>query len=103
MWYVNVKDVGRLHVTVLLSNSVRNERVVAAAGLFTWNKVLATLRNLYPSKKFADDIEGEKPSIMTFPTQRGEQLLQEAFGRKGWTSLEEVVAENVKDLAEGSQ
>lgn len=96
---MNVKDVGRLHVAALLSESVANERVFASAGPFTWNQILAILRKLYPSKKFANDIEGAKLSVMTVPTKRGEQLLQETFRREGWTSLEQTVAENVKDLA----
>lgn len=98
-WYVNVKDVGRLHVAALISESVRNERVFASASPYTWNQILAVLRKLYPSKAFADDIKGAKLSIMTFPTKRGEQLIQETFGREGWTSFEETVADNVKDLA----
>lgn len=93
-----MKDVGRLHVAALLSKSVRNERIYAAAAPFSWNQILAILRRLYLSKKIADDIEGSKLSIMTFPTQRGKQLLQDVFGLEGWVSLEQTVAENVKDL-----
>lgn len=96
---MNVKDVGRLHVAALLSESVRNERVFASAGPYTWNQILDTLRKLYPSKKFADNIEGAKLSVMTVPSRRGEQLLQEIYGHEGWTSLEETVADNVKNLA----
>jgi hypothetical protein len=94
-----VKDVGRLHVAALLSESVRNERIYAAAAPFSWNQVLAILRKLYPSKKIADDIEGSKLSIMVYPSKRGEQLLQDIFGLEGWVSFEQTVAENVKDLA----
>lgn len=96
---MNVKDVSRLHVAALLSESVRNERIFAAAAPYSWNQVLAILRNLYPSKKIADDIEGVTSSVMTFPTKRGEQLLQDIFGLKGWASFEQTVTENVKDLA----
>lgn len=94
-----MKDVGRLHVAALLSESVRNERIYAAAAPFSWNQVLAILRKLYPSKNIPDDIEGSKLSIMVYPSKRGEQLLQDIFGLEGWVSLERTVAENVKDLA----
>jgi hypothetical protein len=96
---VNVKDVGRLHVAALISRSVINERIYAAAAPFSWNQALAILRRLYPSKMIADDIEGSKLSVMTYPTKRGEQLLQEVFGLEGWVSFEQTVAENAKDLA----
>jgi hypothetical protein len=66
---------------------------------YTWNKVLAILRKLYPSRKFADEIPGAESSNMGVSTERGVQLLKEGFGRQGWTSLEETVAENVRDLA----
>lgn len=94
-----MKDVGRLHVAALLSESVKDERIYAAAAPFSWNQVLAILRKLYPSKEIADDIEGSKLSIMVYPSQRGEQLLRDIFGLEGWVSLEQTVAENVKDLA----
>lgn len=96
---MNVKDVARLHVAALLSESVENERIFASAGLFTWNQILATLRKLYPFKQFSDDIEGEQLSFTTVSNERGEQLLQEVYGREGWTSLEETVADNVMGLA----
>ncbi|SPO04382.1 related to dihydroflavonol-4-reductase [Cephalotrichum gorgonifer] len=98
-WYVNVKDVARLHVAALLSKSITNERIYACAAPFTWNQVLDVLRRLYPSRQLAEDIEGAKLSVLGYPTKRGEQLLQNTFGREGWSSLEETVAENVKDLA----
>lgn len=96
---MNVKDVGRLHVAALLSESVKNERIYAAAAPFSWNQVLALLRTLYPGKKIADDIEGSKLSVMTYPTKRGEELLQTVFGLDGWVSFEQTVTENVKGLA----
>ena len=98
-WYVNVDDTARLHVAALLSESISNERIFAFAEPFTWNDVLDALRRLYPSKKFADNIPDAERSNMIVPTERGVQLLRNIFGRQGWTSLEETVAENVKDLA----
>ncbi|KAF7561190.1 hypothetical protein G7046_g2948 [Stylonectria norvegica] len=97
-WYVNVNDTARVHVAALLSKLVNNERIFAFAEPFTWNEVLAVLRKLYPSKEFADDIPDAERSNMTVANGRGLQLLKDVFGREGWTSLEETVTENVKDL-----
>jgi nucleoside-diphosphate-sugar epimerase len=98
-WFVDVNDNARIHVAALLSKSVTNERIFASGSAFTWNDVFAILRKLYPSKKFADDIPNAELSNMRIPTERGVQLLRDVFGRPGWTSLEETVAENVKGLA----
>lgn len=98
-WFVNVRDAARIHVAALLSESVRNERVFASAARYTWNEVLAILRRRYPSKTFADDLEGVELSNLVFPGGRGLQLLRDVFGREGWTGLEETIVENVKDLA----
>jgi hypothetical protein len=97
-WYVNVDDTARLHVAALLSISIADERIFAFAKPFTWNEVLAILRELYPFKTFADDIPDVQLSNMKVPTDRGAQLLRDVFGREGWTGLRETVAENVKDL-----
>jgi hypothetical protein len=95
---VNVDDTARLHVAALLYKTVKNERIFAFAKPFTWNDVLNVLRKLYPSKKFSDNIPDEVRSNMSVPTERGAQLLKDVFGRDGWTSLEETIAENVEDL-----
>jgi hypothetical protein len=95
---VDVIDTARIHVAALLCKSISNERIFAFAEPFTWNDVLAVLRKLHPSKKFADDIPNAERSKMKVPTERGAELLKDVFGREGWTSLEETVAKNVKDL-----
>ena len=77
------------------------ERIFAFAAPFTWNEVLALLRRTYPERTFAENIEGLEKCQMKVPNERAERLLKEAFG-KGWTSLEETVLENVRDLVEGS-
>jgi hypothetical protein len=95
---VNVVDTARIHVAALLSESIQNERIYASAAPFTWNQILAILRGLSPQKKFVDDFPGAKLSGMQVPTERGEQVLREYFGRPGWVSLEETVKENVAGL-----
>lgn len=95
---MNVDDNARIHVAALISKSVRNERIFAFAAPFTWNQILAIFRKLHPSKTFSEDIPGAELSNMKVPTERGEQLLKDVFGRPGWVSLQETVAENLKNL-----
>jgi len=97
-WYVNVADNARVHVAALLLKSVNHERIYASAAPFTWNQILAKLRALYPGKKFADDNPEAELSKISWPNERGEQLLKDVFGRTGWTGIEDTVVDNVKGL-----
>ena len=65
------------------SKSVSNERIFAYAKPYTWNQVLAILRTLCPTKRFADDIPDAKLTNMSVANERGEQLFVDAFGMQG--------------------
>lgn len=94
---VDVKDTARLHVAALLDPDVENERILAYASPFNWSDILATLRKLYPHKKFPADIENEPRDLSKLDNSRGATLLK-AFGRSGFTGLEESVREGLKGL-----
>lgn len=94
---VNVKDTARLHVAALLNPDVENERILAFAYPYTWNEVLATLRKIYPDKKFPADIEDGPRNLSKLDNSRGAALLK-AFGRTGFTGLEESIRENTENL-----
>ncbi|KFY11158.1 hypothetical protein V492_04624 [Pseudogymnoascus sp. VKM F-4246] len=96
-WYINVADTARLHVAALLDTKVKDERIFGFAGPYTWNGILAILRDSYPGKTFPEDLPVSKVSNMSVPNERGEELLKEVFG-KGWVSLEDTVKENVAGL-----
>ncbi|KAJ5159371.1 NAD dependent epimerase/dehydratase [Penicillium canariense] len=100
-WFVDVEDVARLHVVALLSDQVQAERLFAFASPFTWADIVHLLRKLQPDNplipappKNAERIWNNIP-----PVARAEGLLQDAFGRAGWTSLEESLAAGVRSLA----
>jgi len=97
-WFVNVKDAARLHISGLINPSVENERIYAFAAPFNWNDVLAILRELYPDRKFPEDIPNEPRDLCKVPNQRGAELLKHDFGRPGWTSLKETIKENTQGL-----
>lgn len=94
---VNVKDTARIHVAALLAPDVENERILAFAYPFNWNDILAILRKLYPDKKFPNDIEDDSRDLSKLDNSRGAGLLK-AFGRPGFTGLEESVRENTAGL-----
>ena len=96
-WMVNVKDTARLHVSGLIDPRVENERILAYAEPFNWNDILALLRKLYVDRRFPNDIPDLPRDLSTVDNSRGAYLLQ-AYGREGFTSLEETVKENTAGL-----
>ena len=94
---VNVKDTARLHVAALLDPEVENERILAFAYPYNWNAILAVLRKIYPDKKFPADIKDEPRDLSKLDNSRGATLLK-AFGRSGFTGLEETIRENTAGL-----
>ena len=94
---VNVKDTARIHVAALLDPEVANERILAFAYPYNWNDILAVLRKLYPHKKFPADIENEPRDLSKLDNSRGAALLK-AFGRPGFTGLEDSIRENTEGL-----
>ena len=89
---VNVQDNARCHVAALLSSDVNNERLFTFAHPYNWNDILAILRKLYPEQKFMDDIPNLGRDLSKVSNGRAEELVRR-FGRPGWTSLEESVAD----------
>ena len=96
-WMVNVKDTARLHVSGLIDPRVENERILAYAEPFNWNDILALLRKLYVDRRFPNDIPDLPRDLSKVDNSRGAYLLQ-AYGREGFTSLEETVKENTAGL-----
>ena len=96
-WMVNVQDTARVHVGALLDPDMRDERIIAFAYPFNWNDVLGLMRKLYPGKTFPQDIPNEERDLSELDNSKGAELLK-AFGRDGWTGLEESIKENVQDM-----
>ena len=93
---MNVRDAALIHVAALLDPEVRNERILAYAAPFTWNEILAIMRRARPDQSaIPEDIPNEGKDLSKVANARGEELLR-AFGRPGWTSLEDTIKENVR-------
>ncbi|KAE9962155.1 hypothetical protein EG328_000842 [Venturia inaequalis] len=97
-YFVHVQDTAILHYVALANPDVQNERLFAFAAPFNLNDILGILRELYPDRKFAQDLPGlEKDLSVIEPARRAEKLLEEVKG-SGWTSLKDSVQLNSKDL-----
>ncbi|CAG8958193.1 hypothetical protein HYFRA_00000545 [Hymenoscyphus fraxineus] len=95
-WFVDVEDLGLLHVAAAVEEDVKGERIFGYADKFTWNRVLRALRTIFPDRKIIDDYTDEKvQDVTTVSTERAVELLKR-FGQDGWTSLEKSIENTVK-------
>ncbi|ORY63202.1 uncharacterized protein BCR38DRAFT_516239 [Pseudomassariella vexata] len=89
-YFVDVQDVGRLHVAAAVLDKVRGQRIFGFAARYSWDSVLGILRKLEPAKVFVENFSGGEDPNEIEPRHKAEQLLRD-LGRPGWTSLEESV------------
>ncbi|KAJ5388867.1 hypothetical protein N7509_011408 [Penicillium cosmopolitanum] len=99
-WFVDVEDAARLHVVALLCDQVQSERLFAFASPFTWADIAVLLRKLQPDNPLipAPPKNEERIWNQIPPVARAEGLLQDVFGRAGWTPLEESLAAGVRSF-----
>ncbi|KAJ3544014.1 hypothetical protein NM208_g3266 [Fusarium decemcellulare] len=95
--YVNVQDTGRLHFAAAISPNVKDQRIFAVAGGFSWNSILDILRAYEPDREFSVNFSGGIDPNEILPSVKAERLLQD-IGFPGWTSLEESIVNNVEQL-----
>lgn len=96
-YFVDVQDVGRLHVAAAVLGGVQGQRIFAFAQRYNWDSILAILRKLEPAKTFPSNFSGGEDADEIKPRTRAEHLLRH-LGRPGWTSLEESVRDMVHEL-----
>ncbi|KXH66980.1 aldehyde reductase II [Colletotrichum salicis] len=82
----------RIHVAALLLADVLSERLIAYAGKFNINDLLAAFRQILPDRKFPDDLPDLPSDEGTIANERATQLMERLQGGKGWTSLKECLA-----------
>ncbi|OAQ64093.1 aldehyde reductase protein [Pochonia chlamydosporia 170] len=98
-FYVDVQDNARLHVAALLHPQIKDERIFAYAAPYTWRDVQTKLSELYPNKSFVPEIEPSKLERSHIELAEKAEVLLKEMGREGWTSLEETLLANTRDLA----
>lgn len=92
-WFVDARDVGRLHVAVLTDGSVDRRRVLAFAERYSWHQVVGIMRKLFPGKQFAE-LEDLGVDMAALSSTFAEELLV-GMGRQAWIGLEESVRDNL--------
>ncbi|OLN90045.1 Aldehyde reductase 2-like protein 5 [Colletotrichum chlorophyti] len=97
-YFVDVQDVGLLHVAAAILPDVKDERIFGFAEPVNWDDVLDVLRKQNPNKVFHDKFVGETfPAVEIKPRERAEELLKR-LGKPGWTTLADSVWMNTEDL-----
>ncbi|KAF5875692.1 putative aldehyde reductase protein [Botrytis fragariae] len=98
-YFIDVQDTARLHVSALIDEDVKNERLFAFAEPFNNNILLRTFRKIRPDAKIMDDFHDDSVNDLSkVANQRAAELLRRDFGRAGFTSLEESLANNIQGL-----
>lgn len=98
-YFVDVQDVGRLHVSALIDEDVKNERLFAFAEPFNNNTLLRTFRKIRPDAKVLDDFHDDNINDLSkVANERAAELLRRNFRRPGFTSLEESLTNNIRGL-----
>lgn len=98
-YFVDVRDTARLHVAALLDPNVKAERIFAFATDYNWTDVLTILHKLRPDHEFPGNPENEgRDYTEVVPIARAQKLLQDFFGQKGWTTLEDSLAAGIEDI-----
>ncbi|KAI0167769.1 hypothetical protein BJ166DRAFT_577348 [Pestalotiopsis sp. NC0098] len=100
-YFIDVRDTARLHVAGLVLPGVERERIYAWAEPWNFDQVLQILRKQHPQKEFTTTASfqgGWDSSIVAKPRERALELLRR-LGSDDFTSLEESVRLNTKDLS----
>lgn len=101
-WYVDVRDVARVHVAALVAPTVQSQRLFAFAGPFNWTDVVGILNRLRPENKAIPaprDNEGRDLYDAWKVSRLAEDIMRSVFQVNGWTSLENSVGEGIADVA----
>ncbi|KAJ2991089.1 hypothetical protein NUW58_g2649 [Xylaria curta] len=98
-YFVDVQDIGRLHVAGAVLTKVRGQRIFGFAQRYSWDCILEILRNLEPDMVFPENFSGGEDPNEIEPRHKAEQLLRD-LGQPGWTSLEESVRNLIQGLRE---
>ncbi|KAF5017801.1 hypothetical protein F66182_10241 [Fusarium sp. NRRL 66182] len=94
-WFVDVKDVARLHVAGILDPELKSTRLQAWGHVAHWNDVLTILRELRPQRRFLADYP-ETFHIKTSTDQsESVAILNKWGGQNGWKSLMQTISEGI--------
>ncbi|KAI8226814.1 Aldehyde reductase 2 [Colletotrichum sp. SAR 10_99] len=98
-WFCDVVDIARIHIAALLFPDVQSERLIAYAGRFNINDILAVFRETQPSRNFPADLPDLGVDVGKIANERATELMKKLRGGKGWTSLKDCIAPLAKQYA----
>jgi nucleoside-diphosphate-sugar epimerase len=96
--YVNVRDVAMVHVAAILDPEIKGERLFCWSKPITLNDILATLRRMYPSHQFIDDLPDQERPRITKDDSLILSLLKKWADRDDWISLEETIRDGMEEV-----
>ncbi|KAK5674433.1 hypothetical protein LTS10_012821 [Elasticomyces elasticus] len=99
-YFVDAKDLARLHAIALFDPSVQSERLFGFAAPFTWKGIIDNLHELRPaSTKLVKNIPPAREGfVQIVPPNRSKELLSSFFGQSDWTSLKDSLEANITSL-----
>jgi nucleoside-diphosphate-sugar epimerase len=99
-WFVDVEDVGLLHMAALTLDEVANERIFACAGPYSWTAILEIMHRRYPDKgTIPQSVNETSFDIGEIDNSRSIEILRK-FGKPGFTSLEDTITKAVNQIIE---
>ncbi|OHE98513.1 aldehyde reductase II [Colletotrichum orchidophilum] len=75
-WYCDIIDIARIHIEAPLSPDVQSKCLVAHAGSFNINDLLAVFRLVQPDRTFPADLPNLASDKGTIANERATQLMQ---------------------------
>ncbi|OQU95255.1 hypothetical protein CLAIMM_01488 [Cladophialophora immunda] len=101
-WYVDVEDTALLHLGALTLADVRDERLLAFAGRFSWSQILGILHRRYPRDKILLESVGDEPVVDAgeVDNARSVEVLRKMGKPQGFTSLEDTLVKAVDVILE---
>lgn len=99
-YFIDAKDLARLHAIALFDPSVRSERLFGLAIQFTWKEVIENLLELRPSsEKLVKNVPPPREGfVQILPPSRSKDLLSSFFGQSDWTSLKDSLDADITSL-----
>ncbi|KAI9659492.1 MAG: putative secondary metabolism biosynthetic enzyme [Bathelium mastoideum] len=92
-YFINVEDTALLHISALIHEDVKNERLFGFAETFNFNSWLGIFRQLDPSRAWPADDPGQQQDLSKVDDRRELELLKR-FGQIGWTNFHDSVRKN---------
>ncbi|KAJ5463745.1 NAD-dependent epimerase/dehydratase [Penicillium sp. IBT 31633x] len=96
-YFVDVTDIARLHAAALLDPNTVSRRLFGFAAPAGLRDMIEVVRKLRPDSTLIPDppVDEGRDLSEIIPAKHAERLLQQFFGRKGWTSMEDSIAQGL--------